>query len=113
MKITDYLNNSKKIEITVTSSVGEETFWVEYKPNAWTYQASETIKDLTGFDNIAMYCEILIKDWSLTDSDGAKIPINVEGMKKCNVPYNLLGLIFKSINQDIHGNSDEEESKND
>lgn len=106
MKISEFLNDSKRLDIAVKSSAGEAEFWIEYKPNAWNYQAEKAMEGLEGFDRLATNIQIIVSDWDLTDDDGVKIPITVEGIKKSRLPYKLLTVIVQAINEDVAGDSE-------
>ncbi len=112
MRISDYLNDSRRIDIKVETNAAEFALYIEYKPNAWTFATSKALEGLTGFDRVAKNLEIILKDWGLTDDEGKKIPITVEAMKENEIPQKLLLLIHNAINADIVGEK-ADESKND
>lgn len=111
MKISDYLNDKKRLDFDVSSSAGDAKFWVDYKPNSLNYQTEEMLKGLTGFDRIATNVQLMLSDWDLTDDNDEKIPITVEAMKENGLPYNLLSTIIRGINLDLYGDKTDE-SKN-
>lgn len=110
MRISDYLNDRRKIDISIKLGGEEETFWVAYKPNAWTYAKWAEVKDIEGIDFLYAQAEVMLIDWDLFDDDGRKIPIDAESMKKMGVSSKLLQIILSAVNEDIAG---DDESKND
>lgn len=109
MKISEFLNDRKRLDIAVKSSAGEAEFYIVYKPNAWNYKSEKALEGLEGFERMAVNLVMILADWDLTDDKDVKIPITVEAMKVNGLPHSLLRTIIRAINDDMYG---DKETKN-
>lgn len=99
ISIKDLAKETRDVEVSLGNG---QHLTVTYRPHWYTLAVEEELALLegAGIHTAAAFCKMAC-GWDLVDEDGEKVPIDVEAIKRLNIPTRVLADAIDAITEDM------------